>query len=324
MKYAFENLSPDQFESLIIALCQYLLGMATQGFATGPDGGRDAKFVGTAELFPSKSSPWIGTIIVQAKHTNGFNKTFSDTDFFSEERANSVIVKEIPRIKNLRNAKELDHYILFSNRRLTGGSESRIKAYLAKECKIPKESIFLCDIKQMEFWLKQFPRAAEMAKLDPVDSPLIVCPDDLAEIVEALAANIPTISAKLQDIPEVRVSYKQKNIINNMSEEYAKESQKRYLKETRQIQEFFSDPQNEKILTHYNSVVEEFQMKIIAKRKDYQTFDEVLEYLFDLLFERDPILQKNKKLTRTIVFYMYWNCDLGEKVNDQTEQTFTS
>ena len=47
MKYAYHDLSPDQFESLVVAVCQFLLGAAVQGFATGRDGGRDAKFMGT-------------------------------------------------------------------------------------------------------------------------------------------------------------------------------------------------------------------------------------------------------------------------------------
>ncbi|EGM8074926.1 hypothetical protein IIO15_001789, partial [Escherichia coli] len=50
MKFAYEDLSDGQFETLIVLLCQRLLGAAVQGFAKGPDGGRDAKFMGTAEL----------------------------------------------------------------------------------------------------------------------------------------------------------------------------------------------------------------------------------------------------------------------------------
>ena len=73
-----------------------------QGFAKGPDGGRDAKFVGTAELHPSKAAPWVGTTIIQAKHTNGYNRNFSESDFFSMTAANTVLGKEIPRIKKLR------------------------------------------------------------------------------------------------------------------------------------------------------------------------------------------------------------------------------
>ena len=54
----------------------------------------------------------------------------------------------------------------------------------------------------------------------------------------------------------------------------------------------------------YESVVEEFQFKIIAKRKDFQTFDEVMEHIVDLLFGRDPVLRQipNKRLTRTMLF----------------------
>lgn len=84
MKYAYEDLSAGQFETLIVLVAQSLLGVSVQGFADGKDGGRDAKFVGTAELHPSKAAPWIGTTIVQAKHTNGYNRSFSENDFLAK------------------------------------------------------------------------------------------------------------------------------------------------------------------------------------------------------------------------------------------------
>ena len=115
MKFAYEDLSDDQFENLVVLLCQHLLGISVQGFAKGPDGGRDAKFVGTAELHPSTAAPWVGTTIIQAKHSNGYNRSFSETDFFSTTAKNTVIGKEIPRIKNLLTAKQLDHYMLSSH-----------------------------------------------------------------------------------------------------------------------------------------------------------------------------------------------------------------
>lgn len=90
MKYAYEDLSPNQYEILVTLVCSRLLGIAVQGFATGRDGGRDAKFVGTAEIFPSKPFPWAGTTIIQAKHTNGYNKHFSEADFFSSSGSNTV------------------------------------------------------------------------------------------------------------------------------------------------------------------------------------------------------------------------------------------
>ena len=37
MKFAYEDLSDDQFESLVVLVCQRLLGISVQGFAKGPD-----------------------------------------------------------------------------------------------------------------------------------------------------------------------------------------------------------------------------------------------------------------------------------------------
>lgn len=314
MKFAYEDLSDDQFEVLVVLLCQRLLGIAVQGFAKGPDGGRDAKFVGTAELYPSKAAPWVGTVVVQAKHTNGINRSFSEADFYSTTGNNTVIGKEVPRIKKLRDAKQLDHYMLFSNRRLTGNTETQIRDHIADQCDLPVASIYLCGLEQLELWLKRFPDVAQEAKLDAVDSPLTVSPDDLAEVVQALARQKDGLTALLDDPPTVRVTYEEKNALNNMTEAYAKAQRRKYLKETVQIHTFLAAPENIELLRMYESVVDEFQLKIIAKRKDYQTFDDVMEYLVDLLFSRDPVLRQHahKRLTRAVLFYMYWNCDIGE------------
>lgn len=326
MKFAYEDLSDDQFEVLIVLLCQRLLGIAVQGFAKGPDGGRDAKFVGTAELHPSKTAPWVGTVIVQAKHTNGYNRSFSELDFYSTSSSNTVVGKEVPRIKKLREAKQLDHYMLFANRRLTGNSETEIRDHIGAECGVPASSIYLCGLEQLELWLKRFPEVAQEANLDAVDSPLIVSPDDLAEVVQALARQKDGLTALLDDPPTVRVTYEEKNALNNMTAAYAKEQRRKYLKETAQIRTFLAAPENIELLRMYESVVDEFQLKILAKRKDYQTFDEVMEYLVDLLFNRDPVLRQHahKRLTRAILFYMYWNCDIGEVDDAAANQTLPS
>lgn len=314
MKFAYEDLSNEQFERLVVFLCQRLLGISVQGFAKGPDGGRDAKFVGTAELHPSTAAPWVGTTIVQAKHTNGHNRSFSESDFFSTSASNTVLGKEIPRITKLRKANQLDHYMLFANRRLAGNAESEIREHLAHQCGIPASSIYLCGIEQLEALLKTFPKVASLANLDPIDSPLIVSPDDLAEVVQALAQQKNGLSALLDDPPTPRVTYQQKNYLNKMSPEYAEAQRRRYLKETTQIRSFLAAPENLDLLRMYESVVDEFQFKIIAKRKDHQAFDDVMEYLVDLLFNRDPVLRQHahKRLTRAMLFYMYWNCDIGE------------
>lgn len=317
MKYAYEDLGPDQFERLVVFLCQKLLGMGVQGFAKGRDGGRDAKFVGTAQLHPSTTGPWTGTVIIQAKHTNGYNKHFSETDFFNAKSKNTVVGEEIPRITALRKAQQLDHYMLFSNRRLSAGAESAIRAHIGTSCGLPEASIALFGVDDLERLLRTFPEIADQADLDRVDSPLIVSPQDLADVVEALARQKEVFGDVADAPPGPRTPYDQKNTANRMTPEYAKALRRRYLKETSQIRAFLAAPENEPVLRAYEAVVEEFELKILAKRKDHQTFDEVLEYLLDLLFARDAFLRQrtHKSLTRALVFYMYWNCDIGTSVD---------
>lgn len=309
MKYAYEDLSDEQFEKLVILICQKLFGVATQGFTKGPDGGRDAKFIGTAESYPSKVAPWKGITIIQAKHTYGINKCFNEKDFFSLKAKDTILTKEIPRIKKLRNAKKLDNYMLFANRRLAGNANEQICDYLSKECNIPTDSLRLCGIDDIEMWLKQYPDIPEKAEIDPIDSPLIISPEGLAEIVLAIASGMKKI---VNMPPKPRVKYERKNELNNMSEDYANVLRNRYLKDTAQIQQFLAAPENLDVLNKYETIIVEFQLKIISKRKNYQTFDEVMEYLVDQLFKRDPILKQHKRLTRAILFYMYWDCDIGK------------
>jgi hypothetical protein len=269
----------------------------------------------------SLAAPWVGIVVIQAKHTNGYNRHFGEADFFDPDSVNAVVSKEVPRIKRLREAGEVDHYMMFANRRLAGNADAAITAHLVKVCGLPAGSIYLCGIEQLELWLKQFQEVAKLADLDPVDSPLIVSSDELALVVEAFARNAVELGTAIDTPPGDRTPYEQKNLLNNMTPEYAKALRKRYLKETAQIANFLAAPENMDIQQSYEAVVEEFQLKIIAKRKEYQNFDAVMEYLLDMLFVRDPILRqkKHKRLTRAMLSYMYWNCDIGEATDTSAE-----
>lgn len=315
MKYRYEDLSDSQFEVLVILICQHLLGISVQGFSEGPDGGRDAKFIGKAELHPSSASPWEGITIIQAKHTIGYNKTFADSDFYSKNSQNTILGKEIPRIKSLIANGQLNNYMLFSNRRLSGGMENIIRETISVSCGLDQESIFICGFEQIELFLKIFPDVVENSEIDLVDCPLIVSPEDLSDVVHALANQFDTLRPAEDIIPTPRFPYDKKNTKNGLSEPYAKEFLQKYLPDTRQVQSFLASPENFELLQLYESIVNEFQFKILSKRKDYQSFDEVLERLVRVLFERDVILRSKKKLTRLMIFYMYWNCDIGEVDN---------
>jgi hypothetical protein len=138
-----------------------------------------------------------------------------------------VIEKELPRIKRLRDSNELDYYMLFSNRRLAGEAETAIRNHIAAFCRIEKSSVYLCGIEGLESFLKQFPDVSDQAGIDPIDSPLLVSPDELAEIVQSLSVHVADCIYALESVPVPRVSYDEKNKLNMMSTEYAKIQRRR-------------------------------------------------------------------------------------------------
>jgi hypothetical protein len=209
--------------------------------------------------------------------------------------------------------------MIVSNRRLTGGTESRLRTAIAEGCGIPEACVAILGTQDLDVLLRLYPDAAEQADVDPIDYPLIVSPEDLADVVEALAGSIDGAITALESLPVDRVSYDAKNSANDMSPAYAKRLRDNYLKDCRTVKDFLASPENARLLELYETAAEDFELKIIAKRKNHQSFDEVMNRLFDLLFGRDPVLRKEKRLTRLIVFYMYWNCDIGGVDDAETE-----
>lgn len=148
MGYPYEDLDDSQFERLVVQCMRVLFGAGVQSFATGPDGGRDARFDGTAERFPSAASPWTNVTVGQAKHTNAINAHFNDANF-SGTADSSVLSEEVLRIKKLIADAELDNYVLFSNRRLGGVSGPVIVKRLAADTGLEASRIYLAGVERV-------------------------------------------------------------------------------------------------------------------------------------------------------------------------------
>jgi hypothetical protein len=86
----------------------------------------------------AKRRPWVGKVVIQGKHTNGLNRSFSEADFYSESNTHCVIAKELPRILALKVAGDLDHYMSFANHE----DRSRRRRTQLKTCL--KQSNFFC------------------------------------------------------------------------------------------------------------------------------------------------------------------------------------
>ena len=99
--YPLHYLNAEDFENLANVICNKILGEATIPFAKGTDGGRDGRFHGKANCFPSETAPWEGQTVIQAKHTNKENASCSDSDF------NTILKNDVlPAINRLIQEKK--------------------------------------------------------------------------------------------------------------------------------------------------------------------------------------------------------------------------
>src|SRR5258707_1401186 len=108
-QFQYENLTDEEFETLVIRIGKEILGVGCKTFSAGKDGAKDSWFTGTAEDFPSKASPWTGTFNIQAKHTKIHNASCSDNDFSVNQT--SILTKEIERLNEVKTVTPFTNYI---------------------------------------------------------------------------------------------------------------------------------------------------------------------------------------------------------------------
>lgn len=326
MKYNYSEISPKQFESLVIQLCYKLLGYGTKTFSDGADGGRDARFDGKANEIPSRQEPWEGLTIIQAKHTTEYNKKFSDRDFFGSK--SSVIDEEILKIKKLIKEDNMQNYMLFSNRKLPAIAHEQILNYMSEQTGIGKNKIVLIGIEDIENYLKAFSDIPDKVDLNAFDMPLNIEPDELAEVIIQIKNEIKNIndlangqsSKTIQEIK--RTPLKDKNRINNLSQSYSDIIEGKIIA-FEEIQDFLSRPENYEYQEKYLDCKVELDEKIRSIKKPGHEFNHILEKIYDLIISRDQDCKANKRLTKLMIHYMYYMCDIGDTEKGREHATYT-
>lgn len=311
MHIDYHDLSDKDFEQLVIAICAEILGTGVAPFCSGPDGSRDGRFEGTAADLPNPIDPYKGKFIIQSKHTENPVGKFSDAEF-SSEAASSVLSTEIPGVKRLVASKELDHYLLFSNRRMSGLIEGPITARIVKETGAATVQLF--GIERIDMLLKRHPRALQTFGKQPLHLPLLVTCDDLAEVILAISSQVGSFEKAFVPEELERVAFQTKNEDNGLSADLAAYIRKEYVPQFEDLKKFLANPDNEEILSRYLAAAEELKEQIALHRKDYKLFDDVLVRITTLLFYRDGDLARKKALTKLVIYYMYWICDIGSEV----------
>jgi hypothetical protein len=300
------NLTWQEFEKLIALICEKILGTGTIIFSTGTDGGRDAKFTGKAQNFPSKTSPWEGKFIIQAKHTEKPNAKCSDYDF------KKILNDEVnQRLKKLTENNELDYYLLFTNRRLSGTTDAKITDFIESNLSIGN---CLISDEKIQLWLTQYPEIIKALNLNKLFIPFEFYETDLKEIVikfsEMKADLGKTIKRKQDQLKYLDKTVK--NELNNLSKDYFEFIKKDSLAYFHKIEAFLKDPVNKQYKTFYDNTVLDLNETVIVRRDEYHKFDEVLKEIYDYVMSYNfQSLKEKRKLVRVFLHYMYWNCDIG-------------
>lgn len=305
-KYPLHYLNDSEFENLATLICRKILGEATIPFAKGTDGGRDGRFHGNANCFPSEVESWNGQIVIQAKHTTKENASCSDSDF-------QKILKDdvLPAIKRLKGEKKIDFYMLFTNRKLTGTQDEKIENLINEKTDIP--NIVIADEK-IQQWLQSYSDVVKEAKLQILLTPLQFDEQDLKILIIEFHKSIPDtgIIGKSEE-DYTYISMERKNELNQLSQAYFDDVIKRNYIHFESISNFLKDPINTSLKEVYEDTVDEVNAKIVLNRNDYNAFENLLEDLYNYVISNNSELAGKKRLIRLFLHYMYCNCDIGKK-----------
>ena len=311
--YPLHELNDEEFQDMTTRICRKILGIGTTSFCPGRDKGKDAKFEGKANSFPSESRPADGSFVIQAKHTTNPVASCSDPDFYGNK--SSVVNKEIAKIKTLVEKEGVNYYLLFTNRKKTGGIEATITEYIKKATGL--QQAWVLGKEDVDHNLRDFPTIASEVGLDKLRSPIRFTPEDIRDVIIEFHMNKGAIGSAFdnqhdfQDYPGIE----KKNRINGLSHEYFDYIKSDSLPLFTEIDAFLKNPRNSSLGEKYYAVTDELKGQIITHRAEFRDFDEALEHVFQLMYERSSILQQapHRRLTKIFVHYMYCSCDIGEK-----------
>lgn len=305
--YRLYELNTGEFERLTVRISVRWLGEGVTPFAPGRDGGRDGKFNGKANSFPSVAQPLEGHCVLQAKHVSEADRSCSEKDFIKQVEA------EFPKIRRLIAEGICDHYMLFTNRKYSGGADEKLIASLMK---LGLRSAHIIGIERLHLALNDYVDIRNTLPNRDDPSPFRFDPNDIVEVIEAIHAFIsddPTrVFKSAFDFEKMKIQ--QKNKLNGVSADYYQQSiVGSSMPHFNRIADFLENPRNAALANLYHDAADELKQKIITKRDEFAAFDDVFLFMYECVQEKREALKGKRRLITILIHYMYCNCDIGSK-----------
>jgi hypothetical protein len=309
--FPYENLNDAEFEDLVIGVCQDVLGIACKTFSPGRDGAKDSWFTGTAAYYPSTAAQWSGTFNIQAKHTKTYNASCSDNDFSVNQT--SVLAKELSRLKEVIKETPFDNYLIWTNRKLTGGAHPDIVTMFQTGLGI--DNVDIIGREQIDAYLNKYPHIADRFGLHKFLAPLRFFEKELKEVILMFSTESPKLANQAAQIVASfdMVTKDNKNRLNGLGKEYFDFITNHSLSYFAQIDAFLKDPKNEVYLKMYNRTISDLQAKVVMERSRFGDFMHLLEHLIDYVVHNNTSdMMAVRDIVRVFIHFMYFNCDIGK------------
>ena len=313
MDYRLELISEDEFENLVNTICQKILGTGVVAFTKGKDGGKDGRFDGTANNYPSISGPWKGSFIIQAKHTSNPIASCSDSDF------ETTLDTEIKKLKKLKTQGNIDNYLLFTNRKYTGIVGERLREKIKKEVPLKNVDIIGKETINNQY-LNTNKDIVKQYKLDKNVIPFEFSEFEIRGVISEFKSQLTKIRKDIENkVASVKYDYtsisiQDKNRLNQLGKEYFdQEVVAKSLEHFDQIDKFLEDEKNYSFKDDYYDTVNELSQIILIRRADFGAFEEVLMHIYKLICDGTTALQGSKRFVSVFLHYMYYTCSIGLK-----------
>ena len=303
------------FEVFAVACCAKILGRGVVGFSKGPDGGRDGLFSGTANDFPSAAKPWktegSKIVVIQAKHTQKLNLTTGLKDF------RDIIEGELPKLKKMVEEGKIGFYLLITNRKETGKPYSTLIDLIHQETGLPYENIAILGREYLDRLISSYPeiiREAGLEHLIEVYAELLTT-SHIADVIRKCKLLVALTNSQTQDDNSLleRCDLATKNEKNNASPNFAEIMMDYFDPYIKQIDDVLRNPENSALKEDYKDLVLDTKAKLEALYSD-NYINRRLEDLISHFVESEKSHGKDfEKRGRVLVYYMYWNCDIGRK-----------
>ncbi len=296
------------FEDLVRALGLRLFGAGLTAFKPGKDGGRDARFEGVPEAWPSKTNQVHGKYVLQSKHTGNAVACCSDSDFKTHLKG------EVKKVKKLITAAELSHYLVFTNRAKSAAEDQTFRTTFGKIKGM--EEAWLLGTEHITTLLTEHNDIWDRYE-EEVRNPVRFNRDDLVKLIRDFSDFVKQSSCPPQPNGLQHLKLEEKNKLNGISEPYFSDLQRHSMPQFAQIRTFLENLRNEEYLDLYNDTADELRGKLrsMLSQGSVDSLEDGFDRVREQFIATDDQLRRKKRWVRVFLDYMYSNCDIGQNVN---------